>query len=178
MKGTKMKIVKIFLTLFVVISMLFNFVSCQKDKRINDEENTEINKIMQCTLPTGAKILEKTRKSAFLSVVNLGVKTTMTKDDYKTFILTLSNKYEKCNLEDCFYDTENDDTFIYLPNSVGNYIGIETNLYEWWDLDIQDVDCIFYMEAENSLGAKHVSEYRIYVVETAENMLLYLSYNK
>lgn len=163
-------LVATFLNLFI-----FSFSSCKKNRI---ETNDAINKTMLCTLPKSSQILHKTSSTYAwgFRIQDLGAKISMTKDDYNTFITSLTNEYQKCNISDCTYTIVNDSEYLCIPDSVGNFIGFESVLYSWWDLNAQEIDYIYYMDSQNALGAKHVSTRRIYVIDLQHTVFVYLSF--
>ena len=165
-----------FILLVAIFNLLiFSFSSCQNNAfRTNDS----IEKIMLCTLPKSSQILHETFSTYLLGTrtADMGAKISMTKEDYNTFISSLNNEYQRCKISDCSHSIVNGLETIYVPNSVENCIGFESTLYSWWDLNAQEIDCIFYMDTKNPLGAKHVSTRRIYVMVLEESVLIYLSF--
>lgn len=167
MKKTKIVIIVVVLFMIVAsIGVMFNKRYTIKGK-------------MGIWIPYNSEILNYQRNYGFLYKNILMVKLSMSKDVYEELSLETSDIYEKKMVRDDISVLVNEldewDSLVFAEDS---YLPInaEKGNADWWDLEIENIDELYYVEKSNpKIGFRSRWIRRIYVVYTDSDIILYLS---
>ena len=165
----KLKLIIIIIVLCVIVTSL----------AITTNRRITIKMKMGIWIPFNSEILNYERNYGYFYNYRLLAKISMSKDDYEALYLDISKFCEKSLFADDISELVNEldegHSFVYAEDSYLP-INIEKGDPEWWDLEIENIDEMHYIEKENyRIGIRDRWIRRIYVVYTDSDVILYLS---
>ncbi len=101
----------------------------------------------------------------------IAAKVEISKDDYNKFLKSVSGKYKQFTLDDCSID----DFSYYLPDVIDceSSIGLEEYIIDWWDMDVESIEKIYYPEQFNPFS-RHPGVKKVYVTQSDDSIILYM----